>query len=127
MAIRRRFGCLDRHAVLAQNLDGGAVDRLAVLDRHQEDVAAAISIFLCQNSDVRDQKKPAVANRRYRFLFRRIPAARSKKEKTTLASAVRWFAKMLGKIKRRIIRFPFVFERNRLLLERDPRDIFLIE
>ena len=46
MTIRRCFGRLDRHAVLAQNVNSGAVDRLAVLDRHQEDVAAAISIFL---------------------------------------------------------------------------------
>src|SRR5437016_2814553 len=46
MTIRRCFGRLDWHTVLAQNVNSGAVDRLAVLDRHQEDVAAAIRIFL---------------------------------------------------------------------------------
>src|SRR5215475_6719237 len=98
MTICACCGCLDRHAVLAQNLNGGAVERLAILDRHQKDVAAAIVIFFRQNSDVCNEKKSAVANRRDRFLFRRVPAARSEKEKTALALAVRRFAKMLGKI-----------------------------
>ena len=127
MTIRCCCGCLDRHAVLTQDLHSRAIDRLAVLDRHQKDVAAAIDVLLRQNSDVRDEKKSAVANRIDRFLFRRVPTARGEKEKAALAPAIRWFAKMLGKIKRRIIRFPFVFDCNWLLLQPDTRDIFLIE
>ena len=46
MTVRRSFGRLDRHAVLAQNVNRGAVERLAIFDRHQKDLAAAIGVFL---------------------------------------------------------------------------------
>ena len=34
---------------------------------------------------------------------------------------------MLGKLERRIVCFPFVLERDALLLERDARNVFLVE
>ena len=49
------------------------------------------------------------------------------KEETALASAVGRFAQMLGEIERRIVRFPFVLERDGLMLERDARNVFLVE
>ena len=127
MTVCARLGRLDRHAVLAQNFHGGAGDRLAIFDRHQKDVAAAVGVFLRQNSDVGDEKKSAVAGRLDRFLFHRIPAARGQKEKAALAPAVRRFAEMLGEIERGVVRLPFVFHRDRLMLERNPRDIFLLK
>ena len=62
MTVRASFRCLDRNAVFAENLHRGAVDRFAGLDRHQENVAAAVGIFLRQNSNVGDEEESPVAD-----------------------------------------------------------------
>src|SRR5204862_4470450 len=75
----------------------------------------------------RYKQKSAVPCRPDRFLFDRIPAPGGQKEKTSLAPAVRWLAKVLREIERRVIRLPFVFHRDRLLLNRDARDVLFVE
>ena len=60
VTVRGSFRCLNRDAVLAQNFNRGAADRLAGLDRHQENVAAAVCAFLRQNSNVGYEKEPAI-------------------------------------------------------------------
>ena len=127
MTICGRLGRLDRHAVLAQNFHGRAVDRLTTFDRHQKNIAAAVGVFLRQNSDVGNKQKSAVPGRPDRFLFRWVPAARSQEKQAALAPAICRFAKVLREIERRVIGLPFVFHRDRLLLNRDPRDVFLVK
>src|SRR5207247_10764544 len=127
MTIRGSFSRLDRHAVLAQNLNRGAVQRLATLDRHQKDLAAAINVFLRQDSDVGDEQKPAVTGGLDRFLFLRIPTARGQKEKATLAPSICRLPQVLGKIQSRIIRLPFDYDRNQPLLDRTSREAFFVE
>src|SRR6266496_4922178 len=121
MTIRASLRRLDWNAVLAENLHRSAVDRFALLDRDQENIAAAIGISLRQNSNVGDEKESPVPDRGNRFFCDWIPAARGQEEKAALTPAVGRFAQLLGKLERRIICFPLVFERNRLLLHPDPR------
>src|SRR2546425_7155885 len=47
------------------------------------------------------------------FLCHWVPASRAEEKQTALASAIGRFAQMLAKVERGIIRFPFVFHRDR--------------
>jgi hypothetical protein len=50
----------DRQAVLAEDLDLGAGDRIAVVDRGDEDLAAAVLGLLDEDAEVGDDEEPAV-------------------------------------------------------------------
>src|SRR5207249_11555014 len=80
-----------------------------------------------QNTTVSNEKKTRLPNRRNYLPLYLVPAARRQEKKPALAPAVDWFAKMLGKIERGIVRFPFIFQGDRLVLEGNARNVFLIE
>src|SRR5947207_1373708 len=73
------------------------------------------------------RRKRVSPHRRNYLALDRVPAARRQEKEPALAPAVDWFAKMLGKIERGIVRFPFVFQGDRLVLEGNARNVFLIE
>src|SRR5205809_7032435 len=52
---------------------------------------------------------------------------RGQEEKAALAAAICWFAKVLREIERGVIGLPFVIHCDRLLLNRNARDVFLVK
>src|SRR4029077_9200420 len=127
MSVRRCLGGLNGDSVLTQNFDCCVGDRFAGLDRNQKNIARAAGTFLGHNSNVCDKQEPTVLNVADRSLLVGVPAARDQKEKTPLGSAIGGFTQLLGKIERRIVGFPFVLERDWLVLNCDARDVFLVE
>jgi len=70
ITIRCCCGRLDGTPFLPRISNGGAVERLPVLDRHQKRPSLLPSVFFFrQNSDVRDEKKSAVAKSLIGFFF----------------------------------------------------------
>src|ERR1051326_6496113 len=127
MAVGRGFWGLNRDAVFTKNVDVRIRDRFAGLNGHQKDVAAAASAFLGYDSNVGDEEKAAVFNGADRLLFLGVPTSSAQKEKPPLTPAVRGFLQLLGEIERGIVRLPFVLNCDWLMLNRDSRNIFLIE
>src|SRR2546423_3374759 len=127
MTVRPCFRGLNRNPVLAKDVYRRAGDRFPRLDGNEEDVASSTGAFFGENSKVSNEQKAAVFDIANRLLFSRIPAARAQEEEPALASAVRRFLQLLGKIERGIICFPFILERDRLVFDPDPGNIFLIE
>src|SRR5205814_9054837 len=62
-----------------------------------------------------------------RLLLGFVPAASSQEKQSAFAATIGWFAKMLGEIKRGVIRFPFVLECYALPFHCNPRNVFLVE
>ena len=60
VSVRGSFRCLNRDAVFAENFNCRAADRFAGFDRHQKNIAAAVGVFLRQNSDIGHEQEPAV-------------------------------------------------------------------
>ena len=104
-----------------------AGERRARLDRKDENVAAPVSIFLHQHADVGDENETTIAYVAVRPFLDRIPLSRAHEKQAALAPAVRRHLEMTGKIEGGIVRPKFVLEIDRLMLERDPRNVFLVE
>ena len=97
------------------------------MNRHQKNIATAIRTFLGQDADVGNEKEAGLPYRGNYLALDRVPAARRQEKEAALAPTINRFAQMLGKIERGIVRFPFVFQSDRLVLEGNARDVFLIE
>ena len=114
-------------AVLAEDLHRDAGEWLALFDRKDKDVAGAVSVLLHQHADIGDENETTIAYVAIRPFLHRIPLSRANEKQAALASAVSWQPKMTGEIEGGIVRLKFVLEIDRLMLERDPRNVFLVE
>ena len=117
----------ERHAVLAQDLHGDAGEWRARLDRKDEDVAAPVGVFLHQQANVGDENEATIAHVADRPFLHRIPFSRAHEKEAALAPAVGRHLEMTGEVEGGIVRPKFVLDIDRLMLERDPRNVFLVE
>ena len=118
---------LQRHAVPAEQLDHDSADRLARLDRDNEDIAAAVGVLLHQHPQIRDEHETAYRGVRNGAFLLRIPAAALQEKQTALAAAVGRLREMTREVEGRVVRLPAIGHGDELLLAGDARDVRLVE
>ena len=114
-------------AVLAQDFHRDAGERRARLDREEENIAAPVGVLLYQHAEVGDENEAAIAHVAHRFFFTGSHSRARTKKETALAPAIGRQLEMTGEIEGGIVGPKLVLEIDRLMLDRDARDVFLVE